>query len=122
MSYEERLHIANEIWAIFTYKILPKENEKIRPGKCPQCFVQDTASPSFGSSLSVSLSSIHLPFFLIAQHCMWDLSSQSRHQIRTSCTESTVLIIGPGTSALIPFATLHSRWSAGSGVSETQVT
>ena len=30
----------------FTYIILPKENEKIRRGKCPQCFVQDTASSS----------------------------------------------------------------------------
>ena len=70
----------------------------------------------------VSLSLFHLlPFFLTAQHCLWDLNSQTRRQIRTSCTESTVLLIGPATSALILFSTLHSRWGAGSGVSETQL-
>ena len=118
VSHKGRLHIANEIWAIFTYKILPKENEKIRPGKCPQCLVQDTASSFLGSSLSLFHPSF-LSFYCTALHV--DLSAQTRHQIRTSCLESSALIIEPGTSALILFSTLHSRCGAGSGVSETRV-
>ena len=123
VSYEERLHVANEIWAIFISlkKFFPKEMKRSDLVNALNALYRTLPLLPL-VPLSVSLSSIHLPFCLIAQHCMWDLKSQTRHQISTSCTESTVLIIGPGTHALIPFATLHSRWSAGRGVSETRVT
>ena len=121
MSYKERLHIANEIWAIFISPI------KFFPKKMKRSDVVNALNALYSTLpllplVPLSLSLFHLlPFFLTAQHCLWDLNSQTRRQIRTSCTESTVLLIGPGTSALILFSTLHSRWGAGSGVSETQL-
>lgn len=35
------------------YKILTRENEKIRPGKCPQLLVQDTSDSSFFTTVKL---------------------------------------------------------------------
>ena len=126
MSYKERLHVANEIWAIFISlpKFFPKEMKRSDLVNALNALSRTLPPlPLVPLSLSLCLSLFHPSSFLFdCTPLHWDLSSQTRHQISTSCTESTVLIIGPGTHALIPFATLHSRWSAGRSVSETRVT
>ena len=119
VSQKERLHTVNEIWAIFI------SLTKFSPKKMKRSDLVNDLNALYRTlpllplvPLSLSLPSF-FPFFLL--HCMWDLSSQTRHHIRTSCLESSVLLIRPGTSALILFSTLHSRWGASSGVSETRV-
>ena len=121
MSYKERLHIANEIWVIFISlpKFFPKEMKRSDMVNALNALYR-TLPPLPLVPLSLSL--FHPSSFLFDSTALrWDLSSQTRRQISISCTESTVLIIGLGTHALITFATLHSRWSAGKGVSETRL-
>ena len=120
VSQKERLHTANEIWAIFIspIKFFPKKMKRSDLVNALNAWYRTLPLLSL---VPLSLSSILLSFLFTALHCMWDLSSQTRHHIRTSCLESSVLLIRPGTSALILFSTLHSRWGAGSGVSETRV-